>query len=136
MTLLHHPERRLSTLLWLVALHSAAVGFGLIWHPPELLASMGYAPCSEPFFPTQGGVFHVIMAVGYAMAAADIARWRSLAVFTVVVKALAFVFLLVYWALAARLPLVLFSGLADGAMAICVAWAYRTWLRAVENRGL
>jgi len=128
--LLHNPALRLSTLLWLIALHSAAVGLGLVLHPAPLLAEMGYVSVNEPFFPTQGGVFHIIMAVGYAMAAQNLERRRSLVTFTVVVKALALLFLVTYWALAARLPTILLSGLLDGAMAVAVAWAYMTWRRS------
>ena len=127
MHLLTDPARRLSLLLWLIALHSTAVGIGLIWHPPALLAKMGYAPCSEPFFPTQGGVFHVVMAVCYGMAAWNPRRNRALVTFTITVKLIATLFLILYWAFAARLPMILFSGLGDGAMAAAVVWAYATW---------
>jgi len=36
--------------LWLMAIHSCAVGFGLIWHPAALLSRMGYNAGSEPFW--------------------------------------------------------------------------------------
>jgi len=134
MSLLRNPIKRLSALLWLVALHSLAVGAGLVWHPSSLLLQMGYDPCYEPFFPTQGGVFHIVMAVGYAMAAWNLKRNQCLAIFTMVVKTMATIFLLLYWGLANPLPVILASGLADGAMAILVIWAYVTWRRA-DNEG-
>ena len=133
MSLLRDPARRLSALLFLVALHSVLVGVGLIWHPSALMTRMGFDPCHEPFFPTQGGVFHVLMAVGYALAAVDLQRNRCLALFTVVVKTTATIFLILYWGLAGRQPVVLFSGLGDGAMAIAVAWAYVSWRRSTNE---
>jgi len=113
--------------LWSLALHSVAVGLGLIWHPAALLGQVGYAPCSEPFFPTQGGVFHIIMAVGYSMAAWDLLRFRGLVVFTIVVKALATIFLITYWLIKPSLLVILLSGLADGVMACVLAVLYRRW---------
>ncbi len=113
--------------LWSLALHSVAVGLGLIWHPAALLGQLGYAPCSEPFFPTQGGVFHIVMAVGYSMAAWDPVRFRVLVVFSIVVKALATTFLIIYWLINPSLLVVLLSGLADGVMACVLAFLYRRW---------
>ena len=133
MTLLASPRERLRLLLWLVALHSAGVGLGLILHPAGLLAFMGFAPVSEPFFPVQGGVFHVVVAVGYAMAAHAPRRHRSLIVFAVVVKILATVFLLLYWLLIARLWSVLASGAVDGLMALLIALAYVAWWRTESD---
>jgi hypothetical protein len=121
------PGYRLRLLLHLVGWHSALVGVGLICRPALLFADLGFAPLSEPFFPVQGGVFHVVMAVGYFMAARDLEQNRSLVVFAIVVKALATVFLLTYWLLVSRLPLVLASGLGDGAMGLLLALGYRTW---------
>lgn len=64
MPILASPLGQLQALLWLVALHSLAVGVGLLLQPADLLARAGYAPVGEPYFPSQGGVFHVVMAVG------------------------------------------------------------------------
>ncbi|MCK9994973.1 MAG: hypothetical protein KAH56_01695 [Candidatus Krumholzibacteria bacterium] len=113
--------------LWSLALHSVAVGLGLIWHPAALLGKLGYIPCSEPFFPVQGGVFHIVMAVGYSMAAWDPLRFRCLVVFAIVVKVLATIFLIIYWIMNLSLQVVLLSGLADGAMALVLVVLYRRW---------
>lgn len=131
-----HPGYRLRLLLHLVGWHSALVGVGLICRPALLFADLGFAPLSEPFFPVQGGVFHVVMAVGYFMAARDLEQNRSLVVFAIVVKTLATVFLLTYWLLINRLPLVLASGLADGAMGILLALGYRAWRRTRIQGGV
>ncbi len=120
--------RLLKTWLWLMTAHSFAVGIGLIWHPAYLLNLMGYAPCSEPFFPTQGGVFHIVMAVGYSMATFDPINFRGLIIFSIVVKAIATVFLIIYWLANPVLGVVLFSGVVDGCMAVVLWYLNKRWL--------
>ncbi len=129
-------ETFLKIWLWLMAFHSFAVGLGLIWHPAALLKSLGYFPCSEPFFPTQGGVFHIVMAVGYSMAAWNPSNFRCLVVFSIVVKTMATIFLAVYWFIKPSLWVVLMSGLVDGAMAGVLAILYNRWnqIRQVKEQ--
>jgi hypothetical protein len=134
-TILADPARRLSLLLWLVSFHSIAVGLGMIWQPPAVLSGLGYAPVGEPFFPVQGGVFHIVMAVGYALAARNLDGNRCLVKFTVLVKFMATVFLLVYWLFVARIPVVLGSGISDGIMAVLVGIGYLTWSRRAVKGG-
>ena len=117
----------LKSFLWLIMFHSVGVGVSLIWHPTELLAYFGYAPCSEPFFPVQGGVFHIIMAAGYGVAAWDPWKFKYLVISAIVVKAMATIFLVVYWIFNTTLLVVLMSGLADGAMAVVLAILYNRW---------
>lgn len=136
MDLLHDPARRLRTVLWLMAAHSAAVGIALMLHPDRLLELAGYEPVGEDFFPVQGGVFHVIMAVGYGLGALDSDRRSMLIRFAVFVKSAALVFLVAYWLTAPRLFVVLASGLVDGAMAGVLFWAYRSWRRAGSGGGI
>lgn len=127
--------QRLQLLLLAVALHSAGVGAGLIWHPAALLSSCGFAPVGEPFFVVQGGIFHVVMAVGYLLAARDPARQEGLVDFIIVVKIMALAFLTVYWLFFARVLTILASGLVDGAMALVIAWARRAWRRDARAGG-
>ena len=72
MKLLADPSRRLRLLLRLVAAHSLAVGLALVLAPADVFVRLGYAPLGERFFPVQGGVFHIVMAAGYLMAARDL----------------------------------------------------------------
>ncbi len=74
------------------------------------------------------------MAVGYFMAAQDLEGNRSLVVFAIVVKTLATVFLLTYWLMINRLPLVLVSGIGDGAMGLLLWLAYQSW-RSTRTQG-
>jgi hypothetical protein len=127
------PRSRLQILLWLVAIHSLIVGLGLILHPPALFHKTGYAAIHEPFFPVQGGIFHLIMATGYALGAGRPETQRPLIPFAILVKLIATVFLLAYWLLIDRIVVVLVSGLVDGAMALAIALAYSQWRREPEG---
>jgi len=135
LSILNDPFRRLRALLALVGIHSIAVGIGLMAHPASVFEFMGYARCSEPFFPTQGGVFHIVMAVGYLMAAADPSGNRCLITFAVVVKLLATAFLVFYWSAIDRIPVVLVSGVLDGLMGVLILAASVTWRRSLASEG-
>ena len=70
---------------------------------------------------------HLVMALGYGMAAHDLERHSCLVVFAVAVKTIATVFLLVYWLFVSSLPIVLLSGIGDGLLAAALAWLYAAW---------
>lgn len=115
----------LSIFLCLVAIHSLLVGVGLILLPISVIEFFGYQNCSERFFPSQGGVFHIAMAVGYAMAAYNIKRYECLIIFSIVVKFIATVFLFVYFFFVSSILLVLFSGVSDFLMGIIILILFR-----------
>ena len=125
-----NPRRRLSLLLWAVSLHSLGVGLGLILTTPEAMQNYGFGFCGERFFPVQGGVFHIVMALAYALAARDPGRHFSLVVLTICAKSMALVFLLSYFFFVARIQTVLFSGIADGLMGLVVFLAYSSFRKA------
>lgn len=97
MKLFKNAESRLSLVLWAIALHSFLVGLGLIMQPPVIMKLFGFKSCGEHFFPAQGGVFHIVMAFAYAMAAGNLQKNRALVIFSIGVKAAATVFLLIYF---------------------------------------
>ena len=115
---------RLSLLLWAVALHSAAVGAGLIVLPAGAMKALGFPEGPDRFFRTQGGVFHLVVTLAYALAAWRPERWPVLIAWTVAVKFAATAFLLVYYFAVEAKAVVLLSGLADAAMGgiILAAW--------------
>lgn len=120
-----NSTKLLSIFLWLVALHSFAVGVGLIVLPFPLLKFFGYGVCAERFFPSQGGVFHIAMAVGYAMAAYNLKRYECLIIFSIVVKFMATVFLFTYFIFVSSIWLVLLSGISDFLMGLIILILYR-----------
>ncbi|MDZ7764780.1 MAG: hypothetical protein U5K00_10170 [Melioribacteraceae bacterium] len=115
----------LSLFLWLVALHSFLVGVGLIVFPPSLMDFFGYGACTERFFPSQGGVFHIAMAVGYAMTAYNLKRYECLIIFSIVVKFLATAFLFIYFIFVSSIWLVILSGISDFLMGLIILILYR-----------
>lgn len=112
----------LSVFLWLVALHSMMVGIGLILLPASLIEFSGFAKCTERFFPSQGGVFHIAMAVGYAIAAYNIKRFECLVIFSIIVKFIATLFLLIYFVFVSSIWLVGFSCISDFIMGLIILW--------------
>ncbi len=115
----------LPLLLWAVAMHSAAIGISLITLPPAALQAFGIQDGPDRFFRTQGGVFHLVVAAAYAMAASNPPRFRILVVWTILVKFAAMVFLLTYHFAVEAKPLFLLSGLGDGAMGAVILAALR-----------
>ena len=119
------PVRWLSIALALVALHSAAVGLVLIIAPPSVMQAFGYAMITEPFFKVQGGVFHIVMAVAYALAALDPVGRRLLVVFAIAAKMIATAFLLSYYAVVPSLTVILASGVVDFLMGLLLLLLFR-----------
>ena len=110
--------------MWIIAFHSLCVGVGLILAPSELFEFLGYSMCTERFFPTQGGVFHIIMAIGYIMGAIKYPESYDLIIFTIIVKFSATVFLIIYFIAVKQTWVILFSGVTDGFMGIIVYKLY------------
>lgn len=108
-----------------IAAHSLLTGVGLLLQPGWLIAFGGWRPLSDPFFPAQGGIFHVLMAVLYGLAARRAETRSFLLPFIVFVKAAAAVFLVSYYLAVEQVWLVLLSGLLDGAMAVLVFLVHR-----------
>ncbi len=133
MNVLAHPEKRLVILLNLVALHSLFVGIGLIIHPAFLMAYAGYGPISEHFFPVQGGVFHVIMAVGYYLGARNPVKYRCLVIFAIFIKAFATVFLFSFFLFVNQIWMVLVSGIGDGLMALFIYLAFISYEKSLTE---
>lgn len=133
MNILKYPEKRLIVLLNLVALHSFIVGIGLIIHPASLMEFAGYKPITEPFFPVQGGVFHVIMAVGYYLCTRDLIKHRCLVVFAVIIKSFATVFLFLYFFFVVQIWMIFVSGIGDGLMALFIYLAHQSYERSLTT---
>ncbi|MBL7110572.1 MAG: hypothetical protein ISS19_01345 [Bacteroidales bacterium] len=110
----------LSVLLYLIALHSFIVGFVLVIIPIDTLSFFGYYHYQEPFFKVQGGVFHLVMALVYFLAAWDLSRNRILIYLTIISKFIATAFLFSYYLFIDRIWMVAASGAGDLIMGILV----------------
>ena len=122
-------ETAITVFLWLVAFHSLIVGIGLIILPTTVFESLGFNPTFDRFFSTQGGVFHIAMAVCYAMAAYDKIKFRQLIVFSVIVKFIATIFLFSYFIFVSSLWLIILSGITDFLMGIIILYLYLVLLK-------
>ncbi|MBL1211847.1 MAG: hypothetical protein HND52_00700 [Ignavibacteriae bacterium] len=119
--------------LQLVAVHSFVVGVGLIIMPTNLLDYLGFHGCTERFFPTQGGVFHIVMAIGYLMAASKSNKYECMIIFSIIVKMCATLFLLTYYIFVAQTLMILFSGITDCIMGIIIWQLYSKTKYTKEN---
>lgn len=117
-------DKILSGFLWLVSFHSFLVGIGLIVLPTSEFESLGYQSTFDRFFSTQGGVFHIVMAVGYAMAGYDKKRFECLILFSIIVKFTATIFLLIYFFTMSSQFLIILSGISDFLMGLIILFLY------------
>ena len=117
-------EKAISVFLWLVALHSFIVGVCLILLPSSVFEFLGFNPSFDRFFSTQGGVFHIIMSVCYAMGAYDLKKFLALVIFSFIVKFIAAIFLLLYFILISSQLLIILSCISDFAMGLIIFILY------------
>jgi hypothetical protein len=134
--LFNHPDKLLSTVLGLVAIHSLAMALILIAQPAALMKFAGFNPDCEHFFPTQGGVFHLLMFVVYLMGAIHIEKYHHFIVFSIFVKAVATFFLIMYCFANEFKWVVFLSGICDGVMGLMIFFAFQQYLRSKKLAAL
>jgi hypothetical protein len=128
--------RNLRIILWIMAIHSFLVGIGLILQFDVVMKIMGFGMCREKFFPAQGGVFHIVMALGYVLPAKNLEKYQCLALFSILVKALATVFLLTYYIFFEQIWTVLASGIIDGIMCLAVFYFYKQYINTFQKQDM
>ncbi len=109
--------RFLILFLWLVAIHSFLVGLFLILFPPDLLNRFGFE-VTEKFFPTQAGVFHLVMAAIYVFAIRRVTVCVDLIQLSIFIKFLAAIFLFSYYFFISGIGMVILSGIGDLLMGV------------------
>jgi len=122
-----HPPFRFSFFMWLVALHSFIAGVGLIFSPPDLFTSLGYNFVTERFFTIQGGVFHVVMCVGYLMAAFRKEKYEGVIYLSIIAKFFATIFLITYSVLIDWVWVVFLSGIFDFFIGVTIILFYKQY---------
>jgi hypothetical protein len=113
----------LKWILWLVAIHSICFGISLVILPIKYIEFFGFQ-LTEKFFPDQGGVFHLVVAVIYIWAALDLENSFKLIVLSCTAKYVATIFLLSYFFFVDHKFMVIFSGLADFLMGLTIMVLY------------
>ena len=117
-------DKAITVFLWLVALDSFLIGISLIFLPSEVFEFLGFNPTFDRFFSTQGGVFHIAMAVCYAMAAVDLIKYKQLIIFSIIVKFIATVFLLSYYLTISSQWMIILSAVSDLLMGIVLLYFF------------
>ena len=108
-------------LIVLIALHSYAVGFFLLFLTRWGVTFGGWDNVTTLFFPRQAGIFHVVIATGYLI---EYFRYRGV-VLMVSAKFTAVVFLFGMMAVGDAPWAVPLSAIGDGLMGIVVLWIHR-----------
>ena len=117
-------DKAVTVFLWLVALDSFLIGISLIFLPSEVFEFLGFNPTFDRFFSTQGGVFHIAMAVCYAMSSVDLIKYKQLIIFSIIVKFIATVFLLSYYLIISSQSLIILSAVSDLLMGIVLLYFF------------
>ena len=105
-----------SVVIALIALHSMALGAGMMLFARPFLQAFGFPPEPSLFYPTQSGLFLLILGVCYALAVRD----RALAPVIVVSKAGAVVFLFAEVLWGGAPPIIWGAGFGDLGMLVTV----------------
>jgi hypothetical protein len=113
-----------------VAAHSIALGIAFLLFPMRTLGLVGWEYAGPVFWPSQAGLFLLILGVAYAAAI----RLRALVWFVIGSKAGAFVFLLVSAAWVDAPRIVGLLGCGDGLMGLAVALAFWRLRRSERSR--
>ncbi len=114
------PPQRLALLLWVVAAHSIMVGMILVIQPAILIRLMGFGEIHERFFPCQGGVFHMVMAIAYIYGAMDIHKNKNMIIYAIIVKMAATLFLFFYYFFIERHWIIFLSAMIDFSMGVAI----------------
>jgi len=107
-------RRQIQAVLFLLFIHSALTGFGLLVFPEAWLNFLGLHIVPQRFFVSQGGVFHLLMAGAYLAGMIHPLRNVVLIQFAIIVKFCAALFLILYFLFVQGILFVLLNALIDG----------------------
>lgn len=108
-------------LIGLIGLHSLALGLVLLFWPGFVLGLLGFADSVPAFFPSQSGIFLVILGACYLRALIE-PPWIKIILFS---KACAVAFLLVHAAFLDAPRLIWAAAAGDATMLIALRLALR-----------
>ena len=123
--LLKEPLSLFSIFMYGVMIHSLIVGLLLIFSPSLLFEFFGYKRISEHFFHVQGGVFHIVMSIGYMIAAWKPNKYEGVIFLSIAAKFTAVLFLIIYSFVIDFISIVFLSGIGDLIMGIFILILYK-----------
>lgn len=116
------PQRLEQIAIRATALHSVVLGFGMLFIPVQLMGLVGWRYEGPLFYPTQSGIFLLILGGAYAAGL----WYRPFVWLLVASKAAAVSFLVVSVVVRTGPPIILLLALVDGSMGLGVA-ALAVW---------
>ncbi|MEK9144222.1 MAG: hypothetical protein AAB339_01275 [Elusimicrobiota bacterium] len=108
-------------LILLIGVHSCALGLGLLFLPRRMAGLLGMECGPAIFFPSQAGIFLLILGVVYLLALKEPAYVLVL----LLSKAAAMVFLVTHAAFLSGPPILWLAALGDGGMLMALSIALR-----------
>ena len=105
-------ERALRLVIFLVSLHSFVLGFTMMVFPSSFLALVGWPALEGPFFPSQAGIFLMLLSLAYFLGL----EHRGMVRFIILSKMAALAFLLFHFLFLGAPSVILPTALLDGVM--------------------
>jgi len=121
-------EQALRLITLLVSLHSLLLGLTMMVFPSRFLAFVGWPNPERPFYPSQSGVFLIILAVAYFFAL----KHRGMVRFIIFSKMAAVAFLLAHGLFISAPPVIFLTATLDGLMGLALWVLYCTTGKPVE----
>lgn len=124
----------LRLLILLIGIHSCALGVVMLFAPHFMLQLFGFPEGIPAFFPSQSGIFLLILGICYLLAMAE----PELVKIIVISKAFAVVFLFIHVVFLMAPPAIWAAAFGDSAMlaAVCAAlFRHRRLARVQVNDG-
>jgi hypothetical protein len=123
-------DRLTRTVVLLIGLHSCSLGLLMLFLPLWTLRLLGFGDPGPLFFPSQSGIFLLILGVCYLGAL----RRPDLVIVILVSKAMAVAFLTVHAAFLGAPSMVWAAAAGDATMLAAILWALRRARRAAGAR--
>lgn len=123
-----HPLIR--GLIALIGVHSCVLGILMLFVPRFMLRVFGFPRPVSIFFPSQGGIFLLILGICYLFALAELAFIKVI----FISKAFAVIFLIVHVVFLSAPPVIWVMAAGDGAMFVALGATLYRYHRPVGPR--
>lgn len=121
--------KTLKIVLFCVGAHSVVLGAGIYFFTGSFYQFFLGEPIANPFFVRQSGIFLFLIGLFYLFPLTDIHSYHQLIILSIVSKVFAVVFLITNAHLTPYPPMILFTAVIDGLMAIVLYIPYSFCLK-------